>query len=134
MRRFLLDTGVASDFVFRRGGVYPRARSEIDKGHKIGVCLPVLGELFAGVEYSATRDRNRQRLVHQVHDFAEWPFDRAAAEEYGRLYTHLRRVGRPMSQIDMQIAAIAITLPQCTLVTRDSDFSAIPELSIEFWS
>ncbi len=132
-RKLLLDTGVAADYVFRRNDVYSRARSEVAKGHKIGICLPVLGELFAGVEYSASRERNLQRLVDQISDFAEWPFDRAAAEEYGRLFAHLRRVGRPMQQIDIQIAAVALTLRHCTLATRDSDFNPIPGLTIESW-
>jgi tRNA(fMet)-specific endonuclease VapC len=37
-----------------------------------------------------------------------WPFDRAAAREYGILFAELRRIGRPMQQMDIQIAAIAI--------------------------
>ena len=133
MRRFLLDTGVASEYIFRRGSVYVRARSEVANGNKVGICVPILGELFAGAEYSASRVRNRQRLVHQVSDLVEWPFDRNAAEEYGRLFAQLRRTGRPMPQIDIQIAAVALTLPHCTLVTRDSDFAAIPALLVESW-
>jgi len=132
-RKLLLDSGIASDYVLRRNGVYERAREEIAKGHKIGICLPVLGELLGGVEFSTTRERNRQRLIDQASDFAEWPFDRKAAEEYGRLYAFLRRIGRPMQQIDIQIAAVSLTLPRCTLATRDSDFDAIPGLAIERW-
>lgn len=133
MRRLLLDTGVAADYMFRRGDVYARARGEVAAGTRLGVCLPVLGELFAGVENSDTRDRNRQRLVNQLRDFAIWPFDRQSAEEYGRLFAMLRRAGRPMPQIDIQIAAIALRLPHCTLATRDSDFAAIPGLRLEQW-
>ena len=46
----------------------------------------------------------------------------------------LRRIGRPMQQIDMQVAAVALTLGDCTVVTVDSDLSAVPGLSVTDWS
>ena len=35
--------------------------------------------------------------------------------------------------MDIQIAAVALTLGNCTLVTKDSDFAAIPGLTVEDW-
>lgn len=89
---------------------------------------------MVGVELSTTRDRNLRRLEHELHDFVFWPFDEAAAREFGRIYAYLRRTGRPIQQIDMQTAAIALTIANCTLVTADSDFQAIPGLTIEIWA
>jgi tRNA(fMet)-specific endonuclease VapC len=66
--------------------------------------------------------------------FILWPYDAAAAWEYGRLFAELRRIGRPMQQIDIQIAAIALTLGNCTVVTSDSDLAAVPGLSTEDWA
>ena len=85
-------------------------------------------------EYSATRDRNLPLVQKGVRRLFIWPFDLSAAHEYGRLYAELRRTGRTIGQIDMQIAAIALKLSNCTLVTADSDFAAIPGLDIEDWS
>jgi len=62
-----------------------------------------------------------------------WPYDKPAAEEFGRIFTALKRMGRPMQQIDIQIAAIALTLGDCTVVTFDSDLAAVPGLSVENW-
>jgi len=39
-----------------------------------------------------------------------------------------------MQQIDIQIAAIALTLGNCAVVTKDSDFQAIPALDVVDWS
>jgi tRNA(fMet)-specific endonuclease VapC len=103
-------------------------------GHRVGTTLPVVGELFAGVELSQTRDPNLLRLRRDLRPLRLWPFDRAAAEEYGRLFAVLRRLGRPMQQIDIQIAAVALSLGNCTVVTRDGDLSAVPGLSVENWS
>ena len=63
--------------------------------------------------------------------FTLWPFDREAAEEYGRLAAHRRRTGRPMQVIDMQLAAVALSLGSTAVVTTDSDLSAVPGLAVE---
>lgn len=134
MKRYLLDTGIMGDFINQRRGVEQRVREVRLQGARIGTCLPVVGELFGGVEFSATRARNLSRLRAVLKRIVCWPFDRPAAEEYGRLYAELRRRGRPMQQIDIQIAAIALTLGNCTVVSTDSDMDAVPGLSVENWA
>ncbi len=47
------------------------------------------------------------------------------------LKVELRRIGRPMQQIDIMIAAVARSLGSCTVVTDDSDLAAVPGLSVE---
>jgi tRNA(fMet)-specific endonuclease VapC len=133
MTRFLPDTGVAGDFVFGRHGIPERVRLEVSRGNRIGITYQVLGELWHGVELSASRDRNAVRLNRAVKEITVWPFDRLAAEMYGQIAAHLRRVGRPMQAIDVQIASVALTLGRCRIVTRDSDFQSIPGLDIENW-
>lgn len=134
MRRYLLDTGPAGHYLNRRGSVYERAEAASARGDRVGLAMPGLGELYAGIELSATRKENHKRLLRALGSLFVWPFDRAAAEEYGRLFAALRRKGRLMQQIDIQIAAIALTLGRCTVVTNDTDFSAIPGLAVEDWS
>ena len=72
-------------------------------------------------------------VKRSLRKFIHWPFDKAAAHEFGRLFALLRRMGRPMQQVDIQIAAIALTLGNCTVVTTDTDLSAIPGLRVESW-
>jgi tRNA(fMet)-specific endonuclease VapC len=134
MRRYLLDTGIAGHFINTRQGVRERVQDETRRGNRIGICVPVLGELYFGVENSATRDRNLQLLLIALGHLTVWPYTNDAAEEYGRLRTELRRIGRPMQQIDIQIAAIALTLGNCTVVTTDTDLAAVPGLRTENWT
>jgi tRNA(fMet)-specific endonuclease VapC len=134
MRRCLLDTGAMGDFINRRHGVDVRVRDARRRGLKIGTCTPVVAELYYGLELSQTRDKNLPRLVQSLRRIVCWTFDRAAAEEYGRLYAELRRLGRPMQQIDVQVAAIAIVLGQCVVVSSDSDLAAVPGLAVENWT
>ena len=134
MRRYLLDTGIAGDYIHKRGNVRQRAVVEVARGNRIGICVPVLGELYFGVENSATRARNLQRLLVALGDLTVWPYTDHAAEEYGRLAAELKRIGRPMQQIDIQIAAITLSLGNCTVVSADSDLAAVPGLTVENWA
>ena len=132
--RYLLDAGPAQDYVTRRSPVHSRAIEARRRGARIGVGLPTLGELCAGFEGSESRDKNFVRLERALADLILWPFDEAAAREFGRLFAILRRIGRPMQQIDIQIAAIAMALGNTTVVTTDSDLSDVPGLAVEDWS
>jgi len=134
MTRFLLDTGSAGDYIHRRRGVYERARAVIKEGHRVGIALPVLAELWYGVENSSSRERNAQKLRRVLPELILWPLTEVAAEEYGRIASELRRVGRPIGKIDMLIAAIALTLGQTNVVSSDNDLSAVPGLTVENWS
>ena len=67
-------------------------------GHRIGICVPVLGELWSGVEYSSSRDRNLPLLLQALTTLVIWPYPVEAAEEYGRIFAALKRAGRPMQQ------------------------------------
>ena len=103
-------------------------------GHRIGICVPVLGELWAGIEGSASRDRNLRSLRHALSRLSVWPYGNEAAEEYGRIFVELKRAGRRMQQVDIQIGAIARTLPNCVVVSKDSDLSAIAGITVENWA
>jgi tRNA(fMet)-specific endonuclease VapC len=131
---YLLDTGIAGDYIDRRNGVFERARREVAKGRRVGICVPVLCELYYGVEHSKSREKNWQRLLAALPSLSLWPLTLEAAAEYGRIASRLDRRGRPMQQIDIQIAAIALTVGNCTVVSSDTDLSAVPGLSVEDWS
>lgn len=133
MTRFLLDTNMAGHYINRRHGVFDRARIEVANGNPLGIGVPVLAELVAGIEHSSSRDRNMKRLKTALASLRLWPFDSSAAFEYGRIYAELARLGRPIGVVDMMIAAIAMTLGNCTVVSSDSDLLAVPGLKLEDW-
>jgi len=134
LKRYLLDTGSAADYLNRRGGTFARARQARSRGARLGLAAPVLGELWDGVFYSSTRPFNESLLKRHMGHFAIWPFDHIAAVEYGRLSAELRRRGRNMQQIDIQIAAIARCLADCTVISKDTDLGDVPGLLLENWA
>jgi tRNA(fMet)-specific endonuclease VapC len=134
MKRFLLDTGAASDCIFRRRGVHDRVNAVRLAGAKIGIAMPVMAELLAGAEASATRDKNLDIVNRHLKLFRLWPFTADAARVYARLFAELRRTGRIVATMDLLIGSIALTLSECTVVSGDSDMRSIPGLRVENWS
>jgi tRNA(fMet)-specific endonuclease VapC len=93
-----------------------------------------MAELLAGIECSASREKNLEIVNRNLRLFRLWPFTDEAARIYARLFAQLRQAGRPVAVMDLMIAAIALSLGNGTVVTSDSDFSAIPGLRIEDWT
>lgn len=134
MTKYLLDSNAVADCVFQRRGVDVRTMTARRQGHLIGTALPVLAELYGGFEYSQSRDRNIRIFDRKLSLFRLWPLTLEVAREYGRVFAELRRNGRPMQVMDLLVAATALTLTNCIVVTTDSDLSAVPGLKVENWA
>lgn len=134
MKRFILDTGIAGLYLDRKRGVFERAATEVARGNRVGIAGPILGELVFRAEGSPQRDRNLLRIRQALDVWKLWFVDTASAFEYGRLAFELKMMGRAMGQNDIAIAAIALALGNTAVVTMDSDFVAIPNLSVENWA
>src|SRR5258708_37692773 len=90
MTRFLLDTGIAGDYIHRRRGVYAKARQAITQGHRVGIGLPVLAELWFGVENSSSRDRNAERLRRGATGRVLRPLPPPGGGDYGPVAPRVR--------------------------------------------
>jgi tRNA(fMet)-specific endonuclease VapC len=131
--RLLLDAGPAQDFVQHVDPTYQRVREAVRQGFEAGVCYPTLAELRGGFEGSAAPERNLKALRASFKWLRRWPFTLDAVKAYGEIFVTLRRLGRPIQQIDMQVAAVALAMGRTTVVTYGSDLSAVPGLSVENW-
>jgi tRNA(fMet)-specific endonuclease VapC len=134
MRRFILDTGIAGLYLARKRGVFERAELETSRGHRIGIAGPVLTELAFRAEGSPKRDENLLRIQKALQVWKLWFMDVPSAFEAGRIAFELKKLGRMIGQNDIQIAAIALTLGNTTVVSMDSDLSAVPGLQVENWA
>jgi len=126
MRIYLLDTNIAS-YIF--SGYSPAARMTLDSLSPMEyACISTVteGELRFGIAKSGSN-----RLQYPLDGFLRripiraWDSDAAIA--YGQLRAELRKRGRPLEPLDLQIAAHAIALG-ATLVTRDKAFQQVHEL------
>jgi tRNA(fMet)-specific endonuclease VapC len=67
-----------------------------------------------------------------ISPFRSFPFDDAAAREYGDIRHQLETDGRVIGPNDLKIAAIA-RAGGLTLVTADPEFSRVRGLKVENW-
>lgn len=133
VNRYLFDSNAVTSLINNRPPFIARLENVRRQGCRIGTCEPVVAELLFGLEMSSSRNANILRLNRGLRLIRCWPFDRSASEVFGRISAELRRRGRQMQVIDVMLAAIALSLGNCTVVTTDSDLSDIPGLKIENW-
>jgi tRNA(fMet)-specific endonuclease VapC len=133
-KRYILDSNAVSDLTHDRRGVWQKALLAKARGAKLGTCPPVIGELLAGIEGSQSKERNLSEIKLSLRGLTIWPYHTAEAFRFGQLHAQLKRIGRPMQVVDMQLASVAFVLGQCTVVSSDTDLLAIPGLQVEDWT
>jgi tRNA(fMet)-specific endonuclease VapC len=134
VKRYLLDSNALNNYVARRRDVYDHAQRARQAGALVGTCTPVLGEFLGGVSHSNNPPQNLKVANRALSILKCWPYNEAAAREYARLYAAMRAVGVKIQEIDLMAAAIARLLPDCTVVTEDTDFDRVPGLRVENWA
>lgn len=127
----MLDTNVVSALVRRPDGALARRVAALPPG-SFAVSVVVAGELRYGVERRGSR-----RLREQVEAVlsvipvlaATEPVDR----HYGEIRSALERIGQPIGQNDLWIAAHARALGAIVVTGNDREFRRVPGLRVEDW-
>jgi tRNA(fMet)-specific endonuclease VapC len=125
---YLLDTNIIIALFARDPNVEERLR-QADS-----VYLPsiAIGELFYG-SYKSTRvEENLGRIESFAAQSAVLNCDSDTARHYGRIKDGLRRIGKPIPENDIWIAALTVQ-HDLRLVTRDAHFAEVGELTFENW-
>ena len=130
MTAYLLDTNHVSALFKRDSGIISRVERATEA--EFGIGLPSVGELWFMVYNSQRIAANAAELDRILADFRLWGYERAEAVEFGRIKAELRRTGRPIPDIDVQLAGIA-RINGLTLLTSDKHFEAVSDLKIENW-
>lgn len=130
--RYLLDTNVCIEILRGRDAAL-KAHLAAQNLQNLILCSVVWAELHFGAHLAKNPVQEFARLRHAFGHWPRLPFDEAAAEAYGDIRAHLQRTGRMIGANDLLIAAIAQSR-EFTLVTHNtSEFSRVPDLSIEDW-
>lgn len=132
---YLLDTDILSNLMKRSPSSALVARvAQVPPAQQFTSSI-TLGELV----YGAHRLRERTATLIQKIEDALLPnlpvlsFDAAAARRYGELRAELERMGTPIGDADMRIAAIALSHDLKVVTGNERHFQQVPELEIENW-
>lgn len=127
-----LDTDAVSELLRPRP-----APSLIDRLHAVpaseqATTAITIGELRYGTEKSG-RPELFTAIVTRLQRIRVFPFDTAAAIEYGNIRAELERVGTPLADPDLRIAAIAVANDLVVLTGNVRHFRRVPGLAVETW-
>lgn len=131
--RFLLDTDICIYYI---NGFHPNVRGNmhLHSVNDIFVSAISKAEMYAGSSGSRNPARSRAEQDLFLRDFTSLSFDDPAADIYGNICAELKRRGNLISEMDLQIASIALA-HNLTLVTHNTrHFRRIPTLLIEDWT
>lgn len=130
--KYMLDTNICiyiinkhPEQVIKRFSMLPKGVTEISS--------VVLSELAFGANKSQLCEKNLQALSKFTIPVSVIPYDDAAAYLYGKLRADLSRKGKLIGQLDMMIAAHAISVNAILVTNNLKEFSRIKSLKCENW-
>ena len=132
---YLLDTDILSNLIKRSPSSTLVAKVARVPPEQQFTSSITLGELV----YGAHRLRERTAILMEKIEEALLPnlpilsFDAAAASRYGKLRAELERLGTPIGDADMRIAAIALSHGLKVVTANERHFRRVPDLDIENW-
>lgn len=90
-----------------------------------------LGELLLGAELSARTESNRRDYIDFCNDLEFLTVDFSVAQAYAKVKATLRKLGTPIPENDMWIAATALAF-DLIIVTGDKHFERVTNLQVEY--
>jgi len=108
-------------------------RGRVSPAEELAVTAISVGELTHGVFRSGRVDENMARLDALLAAVVVLAYDERAARHFGHAKAELERAGMPLSDLDLQIASIALE-HNVPLVTHNRQhFERVPGLMVEDW-
>ncbi|MBM3221724.1 MAG: type II toxin-antitoxin system VapC family toxin [Candidatus Rokubacteria bacterium] len=131
-----LDTSLLIDASGRAGRARrDRARRAVEhmlaEGEPLSTTRFTVAELWVGVERSEDRARELAAIDALLAPLAILDFDDPAARMFGRIVAHMHRSGTPRGDMDMLIAAVALTHGERLVTNNVKHFAGIPGLAVE---
>jgi tRNA(fMet)-specific endonuclease VapC len=90
--------------------------------------------LWYGAVNSQRPQRNRADQNAFLEPFRIVEFDVPAADRYAVVRGHLTRMGRPIGDRDLMIAAIALAHRMGVITRNTGELSRVPNLKVEDWT
>ena len=131
MKLFMLDTDISSYIIRRR----PASLVEHFERHADAICLSVItaAELRFGVEKSKSA-----KLADLVENYLErlsiLDWTNAVTPHYARIRAALERLGKPIGNADLMIAAHAVSEGATVVTNNVRHFAHVPGLKVQEWT
>lgn len=131
MIKYLLDTNIVI-YVIRRRPIEVMETFNLN-ANRMAISVITLSELLHGAEKSSFPEKN----LSVVEDFCSrlevLDYTAKAAQHYGSIRSALEKVGQPIGENDLHIAAHARSEGLVLVTNNEREFQKVPALQIENW-
>jgi tRNA(fMet)-specific endonuclease VapC len=129
----LIDTDIASYFIKGRYQSVDAHFAATDAA-RTHISAVTVSELLLGLQGLDPSHRLHVEVRRFLRDISILPWDEAAAEIHAGIRHHLRLAGKAFGEMDMMIAAHALSLGAILVTNNTRHFGRLaPELAIENW-
>ncbi|PIZ25748.1 MAG: VapC toxin family PIN domain ribonuclease [Chloroflexi bacterium CG_4_10_14_0_8_um_filter_57_5] len=108
-------------------------RGQVAPEDELAITAVSVGELTHGAHKSKHAADNLARLDVLLSTLTVLVFDEYAARRFGALKARLESTGAGVSDMDLQIASIALECSAPLVTHNQRHFSRIPSLTLEDW-
>ena len=127
--KYLLDTNQVVYYLRQEARVVDDLQSRKKEG--LAVSIISVAELYEGIFRASNPEEAERGLKEFLSEATVLSVDEDTARIFGQERARLRQVGRPMSDLDLLIAATALR-HDLTLLTADRDFERVENLTTIF--
>ena len=124
-RNYLLDTNIIVDLF--QGN--EKTRHQIEEVKETIISVITLGELYYGAENSQRKEKHLKELIKFNKICKVIEIDNQIAKRYGMIKKELKKIGKPIPENDIWIAATTIE-HKLTIITKDRHFSLIDGIKL----
>jgi tRNA(fMet)-specific endonuclease VapC len=108
-------------------------RGQVTPDEELAITAISVGELVHGASKSARMAENLARLDVLLAAVTVLSYDEGAARRFGLLKADLERAGASLSDLDLQIASVALQYNAPLVTHNRGHFERVPGLIIEDW-
>lgn len=108
-------------------------REHVSPDEELATTAISVAELTHGASRSQRKDDNLARLEVLLSALIVLPFDEAAGRRFGVMKAELEARGRPLDDLDLQIASIAIETNSLLLTNNTKHFKRVSGLRLLNW-
>ena len=133
MTRYLLDTNILSYFIRGRHPLLHERVEHALNAKQAMTSAVVRAEMRFGQNRMLTEDKRRAAIDLLLDHLPTLPWTAATADVYGVLKKQLQSAGRPIGELDTQIAAHALAEGLILVTHNTRHFDRIAGLQLEDW-
>lgn len=129
---YLLDTNICI-YITKHHPPEVRARFAQHRAAELGMSVVTFGELMYGAEKSQARDKALKVLDQLRSSIQVLEIPVVAGQHYGQIRARLEKMGKPIGNNDLWIAAHALSEDRVLVTNNIQEFSRVEGLHLENW-